>query len=69
MTPDEELQELRAYKQKYEDLKRVQEAHKHERYFLQLEDLLQRAHFDPIMSPQAFKLLANCILALKEQIK
>ena len=63
MTADEEkeLWELRKYKQHVE-------ATRNQRAFKALEDLLDNVRYDPICSPRAFRILAECILSLKERV-
>ena len=64
MTVDEEkeLWELRAYRQRME-------ATRNERAFKSLQDLLDNVRYDPICSPKAFRVLAECILGLREELK
>jgi hypothetical protein len=57
-----ELESLRAYK-------RVTEAKGINRAFTRLEQLLELAHFDPTMSIRAFRVIADCLLSLKDEIK
>ncbi len=57
----EELEQLRHYKQ-VQTNKRLNHA------FARLEELLHAVHFDPIMSPRAFRVLGDCLLALKEEL-
>ncbi len=64
MTPEElqELMELREYK-------RRKEADRLDKAFIELEKLVANTKWDPIMSPKAFRCLAECILALREEVK
>lgn len=58
----DELVALRAYKAS-------KEASRSDRAFEQLELLLQNVNYDPLCSPRAFRLLAECILALREELQ
>ena len=58
----DELVALRAYKA-------AKESSRTNRAFEQLELLLQNVNYDPLCSPRAFRLLAECILALREEHK
>lgn len=62
---NEELRELLELR----DYKRQMEANRNQRAFSALQDLVDRVNFDPIMSPKAFRVLAECILALREESK
>ena len=62
MTLDEELQELRAYKRRHETCAC-------DRAFTRLQELLDLVNFDPIMSPRAFRIVAECLLALKDEVR
>lgn len=64
MTDDllKELEELREYKKSTEK-KGI------DRAFIRLEQLLEMAHFDPMMSIRAFRVIAECLLYLKEELK
>lgn len=55
-----ELDELRRYKEE-------QESHALNKAFLRLESLLEARH-DAIISVRAFRVIADCLLALKEEI-
>jgi hypothetical protein len=62
MTRDEELQELRAFKA----------CHEHtaiDRAFKRLEGLLEAVNYDPIMSPRAFRVIADCLLVLRDEVR
>lgn len=61
MTIEEELQELRAYKKKHE-------SRASDRAFARLEELLNLVHFDPLISPRAFRVIAECLLALRDEV-
>lgn len=58
----EELKELRAYKA-------AKESSRCDRAFGELELLLRNVQYDPLCSPRAFRLLAECILALREEVR
>jgi hypothetical protein len=64
MTQDErnELYELRAYKARHEG-KAIN------RSFARLEQLLEMSHYDPAISIRAFRVIAECLICLKEEIK
>jgi hypothetical protein len=62
MTFEEELQELRAYKLKHESCAC-------DRAFVRLQELLDNVNYDPICSPRAFRVLAECLLALKDEVR
>lgn len=64
MSPEEyaELHALRAYKEKMET-SRVN------RCFIELEQLMNRIGYDPVMSPRVFRLLGECILVLREELQ
>lgn len=57
-----ELEELRAYKAAHEG-KAINRA------FMRLEQLLEATNFDPAMSIRAFRIIAECLICLKEEIK
>ena len=57
-----ELEELRKYK-------RLQEGRALNRAFARLEQLLELSRFDPVMSIKAFRVIAECLICLKEEIK
>jgi len=63
MTEDErkELDELRQYKAQHEG-KALNRA------FSRLEQLLDTLHFDPVMHVRAFKVVAECLICLKEEL-
>jgi hypothetical protein len=58
----QELEELRAYK-------KATESKGINRAFTRLEQLLEISHFDPTMSIRAFRVIADCLLCLKDEIK
>lgn len=64
MTPEEqrELEELRAYKAQHEG-KALNRA------FARLEQLLELSHYDPGISIRAFRVIAECLICLKEEMK
>lgn len=64
MTPEEqrELEELRAYKHQHEG-KALNRA------FARLEQLLDLAHHDPVISIRAFRVIAECLICLREELK
>jgi hypothetical protein len=62
MTLEDELEELRAFKARYEHTAI-------DRAFKRLEGLLEAVNFDPLMSPRAFKVLADCLLVLRDEVK
>jgi len=58
----EELEELRRYKM----------FHEHnalDRAFTKLEGLLNLINFDPVMSPRVFRVLGDCLLALRDEVR
>ena len=57
-----ELEELRAYKNQHEG-KALNRA------FSRLEQLLERGHYDPMISIRAFRVIAECLICLKEEMK
>ncbi len=57
-----ELEELRAYKMATEG-KGINRA------FIRLEQLLEVSHFDPTISIRAFRIIADCLLYLRDEIK
>lgn len=59
MTPEDELEALRAFKAAHEG-KAINRA------FARLEQLLSMAAYDPVMSARGFRVLAECIICLKE---
>jgi len=64
MTPEEqrELDELRAYKNQHEG-KALNRA------FARLEQLIDLTHHDPLISIRAFRVIAECLICLREEIK
>lgn len=64
MTPEEqkELEELRAFKSRHEG-KAINRA------FARLEQLLEMTHHDPLISIRAFRVIAECLICLREEIK
>lgn len=64
MSPEErkELEELRDFKKRYEG-KALNRA------FARLEQLLDISHHDPAISIRAFKVIAECLICLREEIK
>lgn len=62
MTIEEELAELRAFKAQYEHTAI-------DRAFKRLDVLLQAVNFDPIMSPRAFRVIADCLIVLRDGMK
>lgn len=62
MTLEEELEELRAYKKRHG-------ACACDRAFMRLQELLDRVNYDPICSPRAFRILGECLLALKDEVR
>jgi hypothetical protein len=57
----EELEHLRLYKRQHEG-KAITRA------FAQLEQLLDSGH-DPVMSRRAFRVIADCLIGLKEKLE
>lgn len=64
MTPEEqkELDDLRAFKKQHEG-KALNRA------FGRLEQLLDLAHHDPVISIRAFRVIAECLICLREELK
>jgi len=62
MTIDEELASLRAFKEKHGSCAC-------DRAFMRLQQLLDLAHYDPTYSPRGFRVLAECLLALKDEVR
>jgi hypothetical protein len=58
----EELESLRAYK-------KAHEGNAINRAFKRLEQLLDMPAYDPVMSRRAFKVVADCLLTLKEEVE
>jgi hypothetical protein len=58
----EELCALREYK-------RSKEADRLDKAFIELEKLVANTKFDPLISPRAFKIISECILALREEVR
>lgn len=59
---EQELEELRAWKA----------AHEHkaiDRAFARLEALMESASFDPLISIRAFKVIGDCLLTLKDEVR
>lgn len=56
-----ELEELRAYKLAHEG-KSINRA------FMRLNQLLEMAHLDPSMSIRAFRVMAECLICLKDEL-
>lgn len=61
MTVDEELAELRAFKDAHNG-KAI------DRAFSRLEMLLDTPGFDPIVGIRAFRVLSDCLFCLREEI-
>lgn len=61
-TEKKELDELREYK-------RLHEGKALNRAFARLEQLLDISHYDPAISIRAFRVIAECLICLKEEIK
>jgi hypothetical protein len=61
MTLEQELQELREFK-------RLHDGKALNRAFARLEQLLSMAQYDPVMSVRGFRVLAECLLCLKDEI-
>lgn len=59
---EEELEQLRAYKAYHE-------GRALNRAFDKLDQLLSIVNYDPMIGTRAFKILAECLLALKEEMK
>lgn len=57
-----ELNELREYK-------RMHEGKAINRAFAKLEVLIDLPHYDPAISFRAFRVIADCLIALREEIK
>lgn len=57
-----ELEELRAFKEAHEG-KAISRA------FMRLEQLLETTNYDPLISIRAFKVIAECLLCLKDEIR
>lgn len=64
MTAEEqrELEELREYRAQHEG-KALNRA------FARLEQLIDMAHHDPVISIRAFRVIAECLICLKEELK
>ena len=62
MTLEEELQELRDYKLR-------NESRACDRAFARLQELLDNVNFDPLFSPRAFRIIAECMLALRDEVR
>ncbi len=60
MTLEQELEQLRAFKLNHEG-KAINRA------FARLEQLLEQAALDPVFSIRAFRVLAECLITLKEE--
>lgn len=58
---DMELKELRAFK-------RLHEGKAINRAFTRLEQLLELSAYDPVMSVRGFRAIADCLIALKDEI-
>lgn len=61
MTPESELEYLRAFKAAH-DGKAINRA------FARLEQLLELAAYDGVMSVRGFRVIAECLICLKEQL-
>lgn len=57
-----ELQQLRAFKAAHEG-KALNRA------FTRLEQLLECANYDPSMSTRAFRIIAECLICLREEME
>lgn len=57
-----ELEELRLYKMAHEG-KAINRA------FMKLEQLLESVGYDPIMNVRSFRVIAECLICLKEEIE
>jgi|GEM_PF-1039157 hypothetical protein len=57
----QELEHLRAYKA-------AQEGKALNRAFARLEQLLSSVSFDPVISLRAFRVIADCLLTLRDEI-
>lgn len=57
-----ELEQLRAYKKEHSGRAIT-------RAFSRLEQLLDTPNYDPIMSIRAFRILAECLMCLKEEVE
>ena len=62
MTIDEELAELRAFKEAHEG-KAINRA------FSRLEQLLETPGFDPLVSIRAFRILSECLFCLRDEVR
>jgi hypothetical protein len=62
MDIEEEVKQLRAYKA-YHEGKAVNRA------FHRLEQLMDAVNYDPMISVRAFRIIADCLIALKEEMK
>ena len=62
MTMDEELAELRAFKAYHE-------GRALNRAFNKLEQLMETVNYDPMIGIRAFKVLSECLVCLKEEMK
>jgi hypothetical protein len=60
MTLEDELEELRAFK-------RIHEGKSINRAFARLEQLLEMAAYDPVMSIKGFRIIAECLICLREE--
>ena len=57
-----ELEELRAFKLQHD-------GRALNRAFARLEQLLDMTHYDPMMSIRAFRIIAECLICLKEELE
>lgn len=57
-----ELEELRKFK-------KIHEGKALNRAFARLEQLLEMSHYDPAISYRAFRIIAECLICLKEEIE
>jgi hypothetical protein len=57
-----ELEDLRAFKH-------LHEGKALNRAFARLDQLLDLAHYDPGISIRAFRVIAECLICLKEELK
>jgi hypothetical protein len=61
MTLEEEVLALRAYKNNHEG-KALNRA------FARLEQMLNMAQYDPVMSVRGFRILAECLICIREEL-
>jgi hypothetical protein len=61
VTEKEELKQLRAYKE-------AMEGKALNRAFNRLEQLLDCANYDPVMSVRTFRVIAECLICLKQEM-